>query len=162
MTRDLIESEQDFREKTMGRRVAYAFALSCAAVLTACTNPYEQFYRGAPDGRKVNNYVPTAEPLQIYGTSNFAQDVAALQRRGYSPIGESSFNGAANRISETQLREEANKLGAAVVLVASRYTGTVSGVVPLTLPNNSTSFTTGNATVTGAGGVANVTGTATT
>lgn len=140
----------------------YAYASLCVAILSACANPYEQFYRGIPDGRKVNNYVPPTEPVQVYSSSNFANDIAALQRRGYAAIGQSSFNGAANRISESQLREEANKLGAAMVLVASRYTGTVSGVMPLMVPHNSTSYTTGNATVTGPEGVANVTGTATT
>jgi PDZ domain len=137
---------------------------SCIAVLVlyGCANPYAQFYRGTPDARTVANYVPPEAPLRIYSTNNFARDIELLERRGLAPIGESSFNAAASRVSERQLRAQAEKLGAAVVLVASQYTGTVAGAMPLLVPNNSTSYTTGSATVVGPGGVANVAGSATT
>jgi hypothetical protein len=141
------------------RHVAVCVA---ALVLCACANPYAQFYRGRADGRTLPNYVPPDTPLQIYSTNNFPRDVDALERHSFAPIGESSFNIAESRVSERELQAEAEKLGAAVVLVASRYTGTVTGAVPLVMPNNSTSYTTGNATVTGPGGVADVTGSTTT
>ena len=145
------------------------YALRFAAV--ACTifvfagcasNPYAQFYRGTPDGRTIENYIPPTGPLQIYTTNDFARDVDALEKRGFAPIGNSAFNGAANRVSERQLREQAEKLGTAAVLVSSHYTHTVSGAMPLTLPNTSTSVTNGTATVSGPGGFANVNGSATT
>jgi hypothetical protein len=136
--------------------------LSTVAVLAACTNPYTQFYRGKPDGRSVESYVPSSGPLEIYTTDDFSRDIQAMQRHGFGAIGFSSFNGPSNRVSERQLREQAEKIGAAAVLVSSHYTHTVSGAMPLTFPNTSTSVTTGNAMVTGPGGYANVTGSATT
>lgn len=141
-----------------------AVSLFAAVVLLGgcAANPYTQFYRGQPDGRALENYVPPAGSLEIYSTNNFDRDTEALEKRGFTPIGGSNFNAAANSASERQLREQADKLGAAAVLVSSRYTHTVSGAMPLVLPNTSTSMTTGNATVTGTGGVANVNGSATT
>lgn len=137
--------------------------LALGVGVTGCAaNSYTQFYRGAPDGRTVLNYVASTEPLQVYSSDNFERDIKSLMRRGYVQIGASSFNSAANSVTERQLREQAEKVNAAVVLVASRNTGTVSGVVPLTLPNNSTTYTNGNATVYGSGGTANVYGSATT
>lgn len=139
-----------------------AISIIAALLLCGCANPYAQFYRGAPDGAVDANYVPTDTPLQIYSTNNFARDIELLERRGFVPIGESSFNAASSRVSERELRAQAEKVHAAVVLVASKYTGTVTGSMPLMVPNNSTSYTTGNATVVGSSGVANVTGSATT
>lgn len=145
------------------RSVVKATIMAALALgLAACVNPYAKFYRGKPDGRAVDNYVPTTEPLQIFGSNNFDADAQALEERGYAPIGNSSFNAPASSVSDRQLRDQASKLGAAVVLVSSRYASTVNGAMPLVLPNNSTSYTTGNATVTGTGGIANVNGTATT
>jgi hypothetical protein len=66
------------------------------------------------------------------------------------------------RLTEGQLRKQAEAIGAAVVLTTSHYTNTVSGSLPLTLPNNTTSYTNGTATVTGSGGTAFVNGSATT
>lgn len=143
----------------VNKRVGF---LLVALSLVACVNPYAKFYRGKPDGRAVDNYVPTNEPIQIFSSNDFKADAATLAQRGYSAIGESSFNAPANRVSEGQLRDQAQKLGAAVVLVSSRYASTVNGAMPFTMPNNSTSYTTGTATVTGMGGVATVNGSATT
>lgn len=139
-------------------------ALVCMtlAVCGCASNPYATFYRGTPDGRTVPNYVPSTGPLEVYSTNDFARDVDALKKRGYAPIGSSAFNGASNRVSERQFREQAEKVGAAAVLVSSQYTNTVSGAMPLMLPNNSTSVTTGNATAFGSGGTATAFGSSTT
>jgi len=146
----------------MRKGIFLALAIVSAAVLAGCANPYANFYKGNPDGRTIENYVPSNEPLAIFSTNDFKRDIALMQRRGYAVVGTADFNAASNRVSQAQLREQATKVGAAVVLVSSHYTHTVSGVMPLTLPNNTTSYTTGNATVNGYGGFATVNGTATT
>lgn len=63
-----------------------------------------------------------------------------------------------------QLREQATKIGAHVVLVASQYTHTVAGAVPLSIPQTTTSYSSGTATAYGSGGTVNAygSGTATT
>jgi hypothetical protein len=136
----------------------YAMRLSVlptALLLVACANPYARFYQGQLDGRTVANYVPSDEPLQIYTSDDFTQDIRAMARRGYAPFGWSSFNAASNPVTEQQLRKQAEMVKAGVVLVSSRYANTVAGAMPLVLPNNTMSVTTGNATVTATGGVAN-------
>jgi len=143
--------------------LAVAVAVLASCLLGGCAaNPYTKFYRGNSDGRTVENYIPPTAPLQVYSTNDFGRDVAALEKSGLSPIGSSNFNAPARRVSDRQLHEQADKVGAAAVLVASRYTNTESGAMPLMVPNTSTSVTNGSATAYGPGGVANVYGSATT
>jgi C-terminal processing protease CtpA/Prc len=101
-------------------------------------------------------------PLKIYTTDNFPKDIDALICKGYYPIGNSSFNAASNNVTESQLRDQAEKVNAQVVLISSHYTHTVTGAMPLVLPNTSTSYTTGTATAYGAGGTVNAYGNSTT
>lgn len=135
---------------------AALFVVGCAA------NPFTQFYRGNADPRTLEDYLPPSRPLEIFSSGDLARDVDALEARGFQPIGSSDFNAPSNRVSDRQLREQAEKLGVAAVLVSSRYSNTVSGAMPLVLPNTSTSVTNGSATMTGSGGFATVNGSATT
>jgi hypothetical protein len=119
---------------------AIAFAL-----LTGCTNPYEDFYHPSANlTTAMKAYIPSSEPLVIYTTSDFSKDIDALVRRGYFPVGNSSFNANANLVSEGQLRSQANAVHAQVVLVSSHYTNTVTGAIPLTLPQTSTTYVSGS------------------
>ena len=128
-------------------------------LLAACVNPYQKFYQGVPDARVSPAYQATTEPLRIFSSNDFNRDGLELLRRGYAYIGQSAFNAGMSRVSEGQLREQAERVGAQVVLVASQYTHTVTGAVPLTLPTTSTTTASGSATVTGSGGTAQVYGT---
>jgi len=131
-------------------------------LLAGCANPYAKFYRGVPDARLIPNYEMAQGDLQIYGTDNFDRDTRALMRRGYSPIGQATFNAPAHKVSESQLRQQAEKIGAHAVLVSSKHTNTVSGAMPLTIPQTTTSYSSGTATAYGAGGVVNAYGSGTT
>lgn len=137
-------------------------ALLSIMILTSCANPYAQFYRGQPDARTLVQYEPSAEPLKVYTTDNFDRDIRVLVTKGYFVIGNSSFNAGGNAVTEAQLQEQAKRVGAQVVLVASQYTNTVSGAVPLVLPNNTTSYSSGTATAYGSGGYATAYGSGTT
>lgn len=130
--------------------------------VTACVNPYAQFYQGTPDARAIPSYEPVKEDLKIYSTDNFDRDAQTLIRKGYTLIGQSFFSAGANQILEWQLREQAAKVGAHAVLIFSRYTHTASGAVPLVLPNTTTSYSRGTATAYGSGGVVNAYGSGTT
>jgi S1-C subfamily serine protease len=61
-------------------------------------------------------------------------------------------------VKESQLRQQAATIGAQIVLVASRYTNTISGAVPLVMPTTSTTTSNGVATISGSGGTATVAG----
>lgn len=130
--------------------------------LTACANPYSKFYQGTRDARTLTAYVPTETEVLIYSTNDFDKDTDNLARKGYLPIGQSSFQAGSNSVSESQIREQATKIGAHVVLIASRYSHSVSGAIPLTLPNTTTSYTSGSATAYGNGGMISAYGRSTT
>jgi C-terminal processing protease CtpA/Prc len=139
--------------------------LLCALValtLSACVNPYSQFYRPGIDAKTMPSYVPASGPLTIYTTNDFPKDVDGLIRKGYTPIGNASFNADSNQVSESQLRDQAEKVSAQVVLISSHYTHTVTGAMPLVLPNTTTSYSSGSATAYGPGGTVNAYGNSTT
>jgi hypothetical protein len=128
------------------------FALSLAFACVGCVNPYAKFYQGAPDARSTRGYVQDAKPVQVYSTADFQRDGLELMRRGYVAVGASSFNAGTNAVKASQLRAQAERIGAQVVLVSSRYTNTVTGAVPLSIPTTSTTTSSGTATAYGSGG----------
>jgi hypothetical protein len=88
-----------------------------AVALGGCANPYAQFYNQTVDAKSLPSYVPSSEPLKIYTTSDFPKDVDALIRKSYTPVGNSSFNAASNKVSESQPRQQAASVSAEVVLI---------------------------------------------
>src|SRR6266436_5457950 len=114
--------------------------------LAGCANPYAQFYHSTADPNMLaRSMIVSSAPLVIYTTSDFPKDVDGLIRKGFVPIGNSSFNAGSAAVSERQLRSQAAEVHAQVVLISSHYTHTVTGAIPLVLPNNSTSYSTGSA-----------------
>lgn len=140
------------------RRARLLFGI---ALLGCMPNPYAKFYQGAPDARVRPDYEASNAPLAIYSSNDFNRDVLELMRRGYTLVGQSSFNAGMNAVKESQLRSQADQIGAQVVLVASQYTHTVSGAIPLSVPTTTTTTTTATATVVGSGGSATGYGTGT-
>jgi tetratricopeptide (TPR) repeat protein len=134
----------------------------CVVALASCANPYAQFYKGTPDARLLPAYDSSQSGLQIYRSANLDQDRIALMRRSFIPIGDASFNAAESQVTEHHLREQAQKIGAHAVLVSSKYSHTLSGAVPLTVPNATTTYSTGTATAFGAGGAVTAYGSGTT
>ena len=83
-------------------------------------------------------------------------------RRGYVPIGYSSFYSIHNE-SEQGAIAQGQKVGAdLVVIVNPSYSGSVTTHVPVTSPTTSTSHTSGTATAIGSGGTATAFGNSTT
>src|SRR5882672_10446769 len=121
-----------------------------ALLVGACANPYHDFYRPVPnmpaDARTLPGYVPPDGPLQFFTTSDVQRDIREAIRRGYTVIGQSSFQSGGRGVTESNLRGQAAAVGAQMVLLTNKYSHTVSGAVPMTLPNNTTSYTTGSAT----------------
>jgi hypothetical protein len=107
-------------------------------------------------------YVPSEGSLQLFTTSDMQRDIREAARRGYVPIGHSAFQSGGRGVTESNLRAQAEAVGAQMVLLSSAYSHTVSGALPMTLPNNSTSYTSGTATAYGPGGTVNAYGNATT
>ena len=144
------------------RFISVALLAIATQCLPSCLNPYAQFYRGLDDARLERAYEPQSGEIQIYGTSDFDSDRRGLMRRGFMPIGQSSFNAAMGNVSERQLRAQASKIGAHVVLTSSHYTNTVSGATPVQVPTTSTAYSHSSATAYGSGGTVTAYGNGTT
>jgi hypothetical protein len=111
--------------------------------LSGCVNPYTQFYTDRLGGRAVTSIpwiVPSSEEPKVYTTVDHDRDTRAMLENGYLLIGFSSFN--AGNASQAQAIEHARNVGAAVVLLQSKYTNTVSGSIPWTVQNPSQTVTT--------------------
>ena len=132
--------------------------------LTGCANPYNKFYQGLADARKEVAYAPAQGelkivPADIIGSQDrVEQSIKPWMRKGYFFVGSSSFNAEGGSYSESKIKDQANKIGASLVLVASRQTGSISGTTPLMMPTTSTSYSTGNTTAFGRGGIVNLYG----
>ena len=144
------------------RRQIVSTVVLIAISLSGCANPYAEFYQGSTDATSRSTYIARNGPIEIHSSDNFDRDVEQLIRRGYVYVGSSAFNGATDSVSKQQLLTQAEKVGAHIVLVSSRNTGTITGALPITLPNSTTSQTSGSATVYGSGGSATAYGTSTT
>jgi S1-C subfamily serine protease len=139
------------------------FALLSLAFVGGCANPFTQFYTDTTGGVDITQsemVVLADQAPQIYAGGDIETDRETMLQNGYAIVGYSSFNAA--NATETQLRAQAEKVNAEIVVYYSEYTNTVSGSVPLTLPTTQTSTTNMQGTAYGSGGYATMTGTATT
>ena len=133
-----------------------------ATLLVGCANPYVQFYQGQSDARTIRGYDASIEDVKVYSTNDFDRDIPSLERKGFIVIGSSSFNASAHAVQQYQVIQQAQKVGAQLVLLSSKYSHTIQGAAPLTLPQATTAYTTGNATAYGPAGLTNISSAATT
>jgi hypothetical protein len=148
---------------------AYAFLLvTCAASsLVGCANGYQQFYRPnasvTPEQIASHRVGPApATPLVDHIGSYSPQVIMAYESNGYFPIGYSDFTSGRAPGSSAAITQ-AQAVGAdLVVVIDPQYAGSQSTVIPITTPNNSTSYTTGSATAYGPYGSTTAYGSATT
>ena len=104
-----------------------ALAVACVLVLLAgCANPYSQFYTNQLGGRSVHEIpqlIAHDGTPQIHSTNDHERDGRALMENGYFLIGYSDFN--AGSVGSRQAIHQAKKVGAAIVLISSRYTNSL-------------------------------------
>lgn len=133
--------------------------LATVSVSGCVTNPYSQFYQDYTGGTGVVGnpmlIVLEKEPVVQQG-SDPLKDEMEMIRNGYVLIGESSFN--AGSVATSNAKYHARRVGAEIVLLYSQYTDTVSGSMPLTLPDTKHQRTYGSASAYGSGGYANAYG----
>jgi hypothetical protein len=131
-------------------------------VFSGCENPYSQFYADFTGGKNVledsSIIMPTNEPSLIQG-SNMGKDDKRMLEEGYILLGYSAFNAAT--MNQNLAIQQAVKIHADTVIVYSAYTNTLSGIMPMTVPNTQTSYHSGSIYGSG-GGYANYSGTSTT
>ena len=134
--------------------------------LSACAaNPFSQFYydqTGGIDLTTLNTVILPGlnEKPILYRGNTPEEDRIKMLENGYGIVGYSSFN--AGNVNENDVFVQAKKVHASVIVLYSQYTNTVSGSLPLTLPDNQTSTTSAYGSVYGSGGYGTYTGSATT
>ena len=137
-------------------------AIILLLLISGCSNPYSKYYHSLlPDENFVaeNRIAPLPkEPRLITGT-NVESDNIRMTEDGYVLIGVSNFN--SGPINQKSAIGQAKKVYADTVIVYSQYTNTVSGSMPLTLPNTQTSYHSGSIYGSG-GGYASYSGSSTT
>ena len=118
--------------------------------LTGCVNYYQLFYHPNPTAATIENgFMPYSGGTDIYSSRDPESDTASLIRRGYVYLGASSFEGGRSDVSHAQLKEQAVKVGADVVLSKVAFKGSEQRVVPWTTYNPGTmSMTNSNGMVT--------------
>lgn len=134
----------------------WALIATVVLSLTGCASGYKQFYKELAKPEDVAAMRASSPPAQpeVQHSRPLPPEVIepSFTRMGYGAIGVSSFNGAAGQ-SERGAIEVGKKIGADIVLILDpQYTGTNTGVVPITTPTTSTTYSTGSATAYGPGG----------
>ena len=140
-----------------------AILAGAAAMLAGCANGYAQFYQPNTNPVVAQDTIRSGEQPQLRSsTGDPRQDVEIMFTEGYEVVGSASFNGPMNNIHGAI--DQAKKVGASIVVANRKYTNTVSGVLPLTMPTTQTSYTNGTVNAYGSGGFAsgNYSGTTTT
>jgi hypothetical protein len=131
--------------------------------LTGCAGPFMTFYQDKTGGTDLTKstavILPTGEPKMFRGNDKNL-DAQRMLEEGYNLVGFSSFNDANVYVRGALI--QAKRVHAETVLIYSKYTGTVSGVMPLTLPETQTSTTTFSGSGVGSSGYSSFSGTANT
>lgn len=125
--------------------------------LAGCASGYKDFYRPV-NGTTLESIAsrriapPPAMPAIEHSHPEKGDVIrSAYIKRGYVIIGQSLFN-SGRRESEDAAVRQGQTVGADLVLIISpQYTGSVTTNLPLTTPTSSTAYSSGSATIVGAG-----------
>ena len=139
----------------------------CTLVLLAgCVNNHQKFYQ---EITSINDVVEPekAQPQVLFTTREKAmEDAQNWYAKGYVPLGYTAFNGPSGTLDD--VRAQARRVGASIVLVTSDFTGTrtSSGVIPVPTTTTTNHSFNNHSTIYGTGGsvqiFGNTTGSSTT
>src|SRR4029453_6131650 len=133
-----------------------------SVVFTSCANPYRKFYHHRQISREAStSIIPSTTEPEVYSGRDLDKDWVAMTENGFALLGYSNFNGPVQSFEKA--KEQGRDVKAAVVLVYSKYSHTVTGAIPYTIQNPSQKVVTnssGNVYGTD-GGTASYSGTST-
>lgn len=105
-----------------------------ALLLGSCANPYAQFFNPSPTPvppDRVDAAAAAAPAIYNY-SANPDADAQAMMENGFGYLGASSFN-TGQRVTKSELLDQAKKVGAAAILVKSQFTNSVSSAIPFSV-----------------------------
>lgn len=129
------------------RRIALVALLISAQPASA--NDWEKFFVAVQQEGAID---AASSPEVLPSSGDVEKDLEAMYRKGFVPVGYSSFNASNSKTKDGE--RLAAKLHARYMIVATRLASSQSAVLPLTLPHNTTSHTSGTASAYGSGGYA--------
>lgn len=130
-------------------------------LIVGCAAPFSQFYydkTGGIDITTIPTVIISQDEPKVFRGNKQEEDSFRMLEDGYGLVGYSSFN--AGNVNENGAVAQAKKVHASAVILYSEYTETVSGTLPLTLPDTQTSTTSLYGSAYGPGGYANYSGSA--
>jgi hypothetical protein len=151
--------------KNIKQRKLFAFYIFLFFVFISCAfmNPFSKFYHDSTHGVDLTTsprvVLPIGDP-KIYRGADQDSDFILMSEMGYALVGYSSFNSGV--IGNGGAIETAKEVHASVIIIYSKYKETLTGSIPLVVPNTQSSMSSMNGTVTGNGGNGQFFGTAST
>ena len=110
-------------------------------IFTVGCNPFIKHYQGLEHAHLEPGYIPSSKEIEIKFSSDIKRDAYAKIRESYFLVGQSNFIINPSYVSIEQIKEQASRIGAEVVLVSEKYRQTVTGSMPLLVPDSKTSHT---------------------
>lgn len=141
-----------YKDKIMGRNFLWA---SLFVLISGCTpNGHTQFYRPFSDVRSLSGVEVLREGQEptVYSTTDPQKDIRAIETKNFQLLGYSNFEGPFHDIGK--VKSHATLIGATTVLWFTNYKGSSVSTIPWTVPNTTTSYTSGTANVYGTYGSA--------
>jgi len=117
------------------KRSMPAVMLLAYVFITGCTNPYKQYFLSKverwPNSVKAN-LLPPLDPPKLYSSTDMKADAHRLLESGYILLGRSKFESQA--VDENAALQQAQTIGAWLVLVNHKYAETITQQVPIVSP----------------------------
>lgn len=108
------------------------FSLSIFLLTTGCVNNFTQNYKSLPTPLGLSQIHDDHE-VEIISTKNLDKDIRKYQQQGFLPIGRSEFY--ANRYQDkSDIKKQAEVIGAQLVLVLREDLGSSTYSMPVTTP----------------------------
>jgi len=125
------------------------FAALAMSAQPAWANDWEKFFVAVPQEGTIDS---ASAPEVLPSSGDIDKDVEGMFRQGFVAVGYTSFNASNDKTKDGERLAE--KLHARYMIVGTKLTSSQSAMLPLTLPNTTTSYTNGTATAHGSGGYA--------
>lgn len=133
------------------KKASLAVVSLCLSVaVPAYANDWEKYYN--PLG-EINDLIPAdTEPQRVTSTGILEKDLERMWRDGYAPIGYTAFETSNDKIKDAM--RLGKKLKAKYIIINTELVSSRESNLPLTLPNTTTSYSSGTVSAYGSGGYA--------
>jgi len=144
----------------MKKNIKIFVSIVTIVFFSGCASNHSKFYTPYFDAKNEPNVerLKENEEPKVFRTQSLNKDIKSLESKRFVAIGHSSFNGVYE--DDKKVKSFAREIGATLVLLSTEFTGSQTAVIPLYMPNSSTSFHSG--TVYSGGSSGSYTGTSTT